>query len=118
MIENKEYLGGYSSFKYPIKGPLGRPLTTTDDIAVKIIVDEDDDYEGFESLTERLQQLENTVQNLYKIILGETDTTEAIDTFKEVVDFLSEHKNTEVLGNIPDLETEEISENKYEDVFN
>lgn len=112
MIENKEYLAGYSTFKYPIKGPKGRPLTTTDDIAVKILVDDDDDYSGYVSLTEILTDLIQTVKGSAQ---GE-DVTAEIDSLQEVYNFLIDYKNTETLKEIS-ADVEEVSEKEVDDLF-
>lgn len=112
MIENKEYLAGYSTFKYPIKGPKGRPLTTTDDIAVKILVDDGDDYSGYVSLTEILADIIQTVKGS---ALGE-DVTEEIDTLQEVYNFLTEYKNTETLKEIS-ADVEEVSKEDVASLF-
>lgn len=109
MIENKEYLAGYSTFKYPIKGPKGRPLTTTDDVAVQILVDEEDDYAGYLSLTDVITDIITVIKGPNR---GE-DTTEAIDSLTEVYNFLTNYKNTQVLQDV-----EEVSEEAVNSLFN
>lgn len=105
MIENLEYLAGYSTFKYPIKGPKGRPLTTADDVAVRILVDEDDDYAGYVSLSEVLTDLISVIKGNDN---GE-DTTEAIDSLTEVYNFLTQYNNQQVLEEIQDVTESDIN---------
>lgn len=105
MIENIEYLSGRTAFAYPIKGPKGRPLTTSDDIAIRILVDEDDDYAGYVSLSEVLADLISVVKGPQD---GQ-DTTEAIDSLSEVYNLLVQYNNTQVLDNIQDVTESDIN---------
>lgn len=95
---------------YGIKGNSdNEPLTTSDDIAVKILVDEDEDFTGFISLTEVLTDLIQVVKGSAQ---GE-DVTEEIDTLQEVYNFLAEYKNTDTLKE----NIEEVSESAIQSLF-
>lgn len=107
-IKNKN-LFPQTSISYGIKGvSSNQPLTTSDDIAVEILADEDGDYVGFKSLSEVVTDLITVVKGSQT---GE-DTTEAIDSLSEVYNFLTEYKNSEVLK-----ETEEVSEESIKSLF-
>lgn len=98
---------------YGIKGNSdNEPLTTSDDIAVKILVDEDGDFAGFVSLTEVLTDLIQVVKGSAQ---GE-DITEKIDSLQEVYNFLAEYKNTETLKEVS-TDVEEVSKESVEGLF-
>lgn len=98
---------------YGIKGNSdNEPLTTSDDIAVKILVDEDGDFAGFVSLTEVLTDLIEVVKGS---VQGE-DITEEIDSLQEVYNFLAEYKNTETLKEVS-ADVEEVSKESVEGLF-
>lgn len=100
-----------TSLNVPIKGPSGKPLTTTDDIAVEVLVSSRGSYQGFKSLSDVLT-------DLIQVVKGpeQEDVTEAIDSLQEVYNFLTEYKNTETLKEVF-TDIEEVSKEDVAGLF-
>lgn len=69
-----------------------------------------------------ISKLSATISELSTIIKrsiqGEEDTTEAIDTIPEIIDFLKGYNNKETLKDQNSIEIENTTTDQYNDVFN
>lgn len=107
----------WGTAKVPMQGPGRLPLTSTDYIASEITVDEDGDYSEYVSLTTKLQEITQSIEELQKKINGINDTTDTIDTLPEIVSFLKDYSNKETLKDVTSVETESTTDDSYNDVF-